>query len=963
MSENLAGGLRDHLCQNHQGFAEVAAGLWSRAEEIHNRQNRPDSNENGRKHVERVEQNIWRLLTETTDGDTKQNLEKFKPYELFLLSCAACCHDFDKALRSALPAGFVHGEGSGDFVEKNYEKLGLSRPRASMVAQVVSLHDRKTGEFQEGLQRLKTNHATESGPVNLRRLAVLLKAADILHTDNSRVPTLAVDHNELEGLDRDKYLARYCIDGWQADGTRIVVQAEPRDVEQALALSKCYEYMKEQEWTAVADALQQYGFPHDLRLENLGIRDSTDVLQLVAVRPDELDDALGRLSRLTVIGNRYVDFGTEHLGGVPGALSRIYVAPADVGKTRAAVEWVRKVTAAQPEAWVVLLSKSGTIPNDAKRILLDRAAYERNNDPLPRRAILFLDDLPDQLPPERPEMSASDAVRELFRWFQNYPGFQERRLVGTIRRESLHAKPGWPDVLPSLGEELELLTLSPPDDAKRRELWQGMSSGAIFQSNDRQPFSVQIDPPFIDAVAQRSTNAEAVAFFIHSTAAKKTTRLQTADADDFLDSAVKTWLSETWPAVLQAYGPTARVFHTLARFLEAGLRPDSGFIGNLPAAWEFHEAFGPDLCAELSCCGEDYLDILQRMIRDGHAMGEPGQWIRPAWDFLLQGKLPGVERPLPSFQWFAQRVDRLSPTGRQAIATHLSAANVEVVCLKADDAWHFGWAHGRSLLAESETDDQRCRMFRDEEIVCYRKTVEANPKHGQAWYNLGVTVSQETEREEDPEKRRSLRNEEVVCYRKAVEANPKHGQAWYNLGVRLCQEAGREEDAKRRTLGDEGVTCYREAVKANPKHDRAWTNLGVRLGQEAEREEDPEKRRTLWDEAVACCRKAVEANPKNSVGWNNLSSQLSDSWRETGRQESLAEALEAARGAVALGEKHYNLACALALTGSTDEAIDELAGCFERGEIERAHVEKDLDWDGLREQPRFRALMGLDAAD
>jgi len=71
-------------------------------------------------HVQAVEDNIWRLLQTTTILNKANNLEDFMAFELFLLSCAACCHDFDKALKSALPEGFKHGEGSGDFVEKKY---------------------------------------------------------------------------------------------------------------------------------------------------------------------------------------------------------------------------------------------------------------------------------------------------------------------------------------------------------------------------------------------------------------------------------------------------------------------------------------------------------------------------------------------------------------------------------------------------------------------------------------------------------------------------------------------------------------------------------------------------------------------------------------------------------------------------------------------------------------------------
>ena len=100
--------LREYL-QKDLNLADIANNLWRISSPIHERQNRPNSNENGIVHVLKVENNVWRLLQTTTLLNKANNLEDFMPFELFFLSCAACCHDFDKALKSALPEGFEHG--------------------------------------------------------------------------------------------------------------------------------------------------------------------------------------------------------------------------------------------------------------------------------------------------------------------------------------------------------------------------------------------------------------------------------------------------------------------------------------------------------------------------------------------------------------------------------------------------------------------------------------------------------------------------------------------------------------------------------------------------------------------------------------------------------------------------------------------------------------------------------------
>ena len=54
------GHLRDYLMQQDMALAEAANQTWKMASQIHDRQTEKDANVNGRLHVERVEENIWR---------------------------------------------------------------------------------------------------------------------------------------------------------------------------------------------------------------------------------------------------------------------------------------------------------------------------------------------------------------------------------------------------------------------------------------------------------------------------------------------------------------------------------------------------------------------------------------------------------------------------------------------------------------------------------------------------------------------------------------------------------------------------------------------------------------------------------------------------------------------------------------------------------------------------------------
>ncbi|UCC31898.1 MAG: hypothetical protein JSU86_06395, partial [Phycisphaerales bacterium] len=254
--------LREHLKQIDPERARRADTLWgSIAPKLHERQTRPDDSVGGRLHAERVEQTVWRLISESP----KVAVSDFQAVEWFLLSCAACAHDFDKGLRSALPDEMIHGEGSGAFVVQHRNQLLLDRFEAIAVDRMVRVHDLKDGAFVEALQALPENYARGDGPpINLQRLAVILKAADVLQTDESRVAALAIEPERLEDKARSKHYARSSITGWYVDGARVILQAYPTSEDEQTAVNQAVDYLNEHEWRPLADSLKRYSFPHEL---------------------------------------------------------------------------------------------------------------------------------------------------------------------------------------------------------------------------------------------------------------------------------------------------------------------------------------------------------------------------------------------------------------------------------------------------------------------------------------------------------------------------------------------------------------------------------------------------------------------------------------------------------------------------------------------------------------------------
>ena len=76
-----------------------------------------------------------------------------------------------------------------------------------------------------------------------------------------------------------------------------------------------------------------------------------------------------------------------------------------------------------------------------------------------------------------------------------------------------------------------------------------------------------------------------------------------------------------------------------------------------------------------------------------------------------------------------------------------------------------------------------------------------------------------------------------------------------------------------------------------------------------------------WAEAEAAYRQFVEANPSNAFAWNRLGTSQVQQKKYSDAVRSLERAIEIGGGAPV---DFYNLACAYALSGNPDKAIDNV---------------------------------------
>jgi tetratricopeptide (TPR) repeat protein len=209
----------------------------------------------------------------------------------------------------------------------------------------------------------------------------------------------------------------------------------------------------------------------------------------------------------------------------------------------------------------------------------------------------------------------------------------------------------------------------------------------------------------------------------------------------------------------------------------------------------------------------------------------------------------------------------------------------------------------------------------DEAIAEYQRAIELDPKYAYPHNGLGNVY-----------RAFGRYNEAIAEYQRAIELDPKYAYPYNGLG-NVYRDLGRY---------NESISAHQRAIELYPQYAISYIDLGNdfrALGRH--------------EEAIAAYQHAIGLNPK--LGKAHFS--LAACYRKLGREAEYAEQIKIARKLIAQ-ENEYNRACLESVCGNVDEALRLLKIALEKKQISSAWARRDPDFDFIRDDPRFKALVG-----
>ena len=208
------------------------------------------------------------------------------------------------------------------------------------------------------------------------------------------------------------------------------------------------------------------------------------------------------------------------------------------------------------------------------------------------------------------------------------------------------------------------------------------------------------------------------------------------------------------------------------------------------------------------------------------------------------------------------------------------------------------------------------------EISAYDKALQLQPDYHQALYNKGTALADLGQQQAA-----------IACYDAALAIKPDFHDALNNKGTALSA-LGQQQAA---------IACYDAALAIKPDFHDALYNKGLAL-----------KALERYEEAAQSFDQYLEFDAEDSGAWRNKGQILM-------RLKQFQSSLEAYDKAIQLAPEDsspvYNKACCYALQGDLENALTNLQSAIALDSENRNLAKTDTDFDAIRHDERFQALV------
>ena len=240
----------------------------------------------------------------------------------------------------------------------------------------------------------------------------------------------------------------------------------------------------------------------------------------------------------------------------------------------------------------------------------------------------------------------------------------------------------------------------------------------------------------------------------------------------------------------------------------------------------------------------------------------------------------------------------------------------------------------------------------------YKAATELKLKFHEAYYNWGNALSDFAQTKSGVEAE-ALYKDSFEKYDYATQLKPDYHEAYNNWGLALSELAQTKSGVETEALYKDSFEKYHHATLLKPDNHKAYNNWGVALFNLAQTKSGVEAE-ALYKDSFEKYNYATQLKPDDHEAYNNWGVALTElaQLKSGSEAEKLYnEAFEKFQQGIKNGGSSYNLACLYAIRNKKEEALKYLERSLSRREVSVEKVEKDKDWDGLRDDSDFKRIL------